>query len=80
MAKSGLNYTRTSTEKIQIKGSLSADCKSISYTDAFGCDRDIGVYELLAPFKNEYIELSVQVKSVEDMDLEDGAENGECLG
>lgn len=54
MATSKLKFTRTTTDKLTVKGGvLSEDCTSISYTDENDVEQDIKVGDLLSAFKNE---------------------------
>ena len=48
MATSKLKFTRTTTDKLTVKGGvLSEDCTSISYTDENDVEQDIKVGDLL---------------------------------
>ena len=66
MATSKLKFTRTTTDKLTVKGGvLSEDCTSISYTDENDVEQDIKVGDLLSAFKNQVIDFSVALKTDE---------------
>lgn len=70
MATSKLKFTRTTTDKLTVKGGvLSEDCTSISYTDENDVEQDIKVGDLLSAFKNEVIDFSVALKTDEELDV-----------
>lgn len=53
MAKSKLNFMRTTTDKLTVKsGMLSEDCLTITYTDENDVEQEVKVCDLLAAFKN----------------------------
>lgn len=41
--KSGLQFKRNTTDKLSIKGTLSDDCATITYTDENGDEKDAAV-------------------------------------
>ena len=69
MAKSKLNFKRSITDKLSVKGVLSEDGTTITYTDENDMDQDVKVSDLLNTFKNQPIEFSVQLKSDEELDV-----------
>ena len=69
MAKSKLNYTRSITDKIMIKGTLSEDGTFISYMDEDDVLREINVSDCLMPFCGTDIDFSVMHRFSEDMDV-----------
>lgn len=69
MAKSCLSFKRNTTEKVAIKGLLSDDCSTITYTDENGNEKEITVKDLLNAMKNQYIELSSQIKTEEELEV-----------
>ena len=75
MATSKLKFTRTTTDKLTVKGGvLSEDCTSISYTDENDVEQDIKVGDLLSAFKNEVIDFSVALKTDEELDVTESEE------
>ena len=69
MAKSKLNFKRSITDKLSVKGVLSEDGTTITYTDKNDIEQDVKVSDLLNVFKNQPIEFGVQLKSDEDLDV-----------
>lgn len=69
MAKSKLNFKRSITDKLSVKGVLSEDGTTITYTDENDMDQDVKVSDLLNTFKTQPIEFSVQLKSDEELDV-----------
>lgn len=69
MAKSQLQFKRTTTDKIQVKGILSEDGIFITYEDDNKIEQEIKVADLLNAFVNQPIDLSVSLKSEEDLDV-----------
>lgn len=69
MAKSKLQFKRNITDKLSVKGVLSEDRTTITYTDENDMDQDVKVSDLLNVFKNQPIEFSVQLKSDEELDV-----------
>ena len=67
--KSSLVFKRNTTDKLSIKGTLSDDCSTITYTDENGDEKDVTVVDLLNAMKNQYIELNVQIKTEEELDV-----------
>ena len=75
MATSKLKFTRTTTDKLTVKGGvLSEDCTSISYTDENDVEQDIKVGDLLSAFKNEVIDFYVALKTDEELDVPESEE------
>ena len=69
MGKSKLNFKRSITDKLSVKGVLSEDGTTITYTDENDTDQDVKVSDLLNVFKNQPIEFSVQLKNDEELDV-----------
>ena len=69
MAKSKLTFKRNITDKLSVKGILSEDGTSITYTDENDVEQDVKVSDLLKAFTNQSIEFGVNLKSDEDLDL-----------
>ena len=75
MATSKLKFTRTTTDKLTVKGGvLSEDCTSISYTDENDVEQEIKVGDLLSAFKNEVIDFAVALKTDEELDVPESEE------
>lgn len=69
MAKSKLQFKRNITDKLSVKGVLSEDGTTITYTDKNDIEQDVKVSDLLNVFKNQPIEFGVQLKSDEELDV-----------
>lgn len=69
MARSKLQFKRNITDKLSVKGLLSEDGTSITYTDENDVDQEVKISDLLNAFKNQEIEFGVALKSDEDLDL-----------
>lgn len=69
MAASKLKFNRVITDKLNIKGILSEDGEFITYEDADGVEQDISLADLLNAFKNNAIEMTICLKSDEDLDI-----------
>lgn len=69
MAKSCLSFKRNTIDKLSIKGTLSDDCSTITYTDENGDEKGIFVVDLLNAMKNQYIEMTAQIKTEEELDV-----------
>ena len=69
MAKSKLIFKRSTTDKLSVKGILSEDGTTVTYTDENDMDQDVTIADLLNAFVNQPIELSVSLKTDEDLDL-----------
>lgn len=69
MAKSQLNYKRTITDKMQVKGMLSEDATTIKYEDENGVEQYVKITELFKTFSNQFVDISVNLKSEEELDL-----------
>ncbi len=68
MAKN-YTYNRVLTDKFNIKGVLSEDCKTITYVNGDKEELQIDVAKCFEPFKGEEITLVITVK--QDQDLSD---------
>ena len=69
MARSKLQFKRSTTDKLSVKGVLSEDGTYITYTDENDAEQDVKVSDLLKAFINQPIEFGVSLKSDEDLDL-----------
>ena len=69
MAKSKLQFKRSTTDKLSVKGILSEDGTYITYTDENDIEQDVKVSDLLKAFINQTIEFGVSLKSDEVLDL-----------
>ena len=75
MAKSKLNFMRTTTDKLTVKsGVLSEDCLTITYADDNDVEQEVKVCDLLAPFKNQVIDFSIALKSDEELEVPESEE------
>lgn len=69
MAKSKLSFKRNITDKLSVKGVLSEDGTTITYTDENDMDQEVKLADLVNAFSNQPIELNISLKSDEDLDL-----------
>lgn len=70
MAANKLQFKRTTTDKLTVKaGTLSEDCEVMTYFDEDNDEKEIKITDLLKPFKNETIDLSIALKTDEDLDV-----------
>ena len=69
MANSQLSFKRITTDKVTVKGLLSEDGTYITYKDENKIEQDIKISDVLNAFKNQPIDLSVTLKSEEDLDV-----------
>ena len=70
MAANKLQFKRTTTDKLTVKaGTLSEDCEVMTYFDEDNDEKEIKIADLLKPFKNETIDLSIALKTDEDLDV-----------
>lgn len=67
---SKLTYKRTTTDKVTVKGVLSADGTEVTYVDDDKNEQAVKIADLLAPFHDSPIDFSVSLKSEEDLDLD----------
>lgn len=67
--KSKLQFKRSTTDKLSVKGILSEDGTFITYIDENDVEQDVKVSDLLKAFINQPIEFGVSLKSDEDLDL-----------
>ena len=71
MAKSQWSKTRTITDKVSVKGILSEDGTTITYTDENKIEQEITVADCLNIFKGKPIDFSVSIKSEDDIPSEE---------
>lgn len=69
MAKS-LTYKKTTTEKVTIKGVLSADAKTITYVED-KTEKTATIQDYLDKFASMAVEFSIGCKSDEDLTEDD---------
>lgn len=69
MAKSKLSFKRSTTDKLSVKGILSEDGTTITYTDENDVDQNVKISDLLNAFINQPVELSISLKNDEDLEL-----------
>ena len=70
MAANKLKFTRTTTDKLTVKGGvLSEDCTTITYTDENDMEQNVKVSDLLSSFKDQVIDFSIALKTDEDLDV-----------
>ena len=69
MAKSNLTFRRNTTDKLIVKGIMSDDCKTITYTDEYDEEQTMEVSDLMHAFKGQEVTLSVALKTDEDLEL-----------
>ena len=63
-------YKRTLTDKVTIKGTLSDDGRIVTVTEKDG-EKEITVQDYIDKFKGDYIEITLQTKSENDLINED---------
>lgn len=66
---SKLSYKRTTTDKISVKGMLSPDGTFVTYFDDDKNEKEVRIADLLAPFLDSPIDLSVTLKDEFDLEL-----------
>ena len=71
MAKSQLSKTRTITDRVSVKGMLSEDGTTITYTDENKIEQEITISECLGIFKGKPIDFSISIKSEDELPSED---------
>ena len=71
MAKSQLSKTRTITDRVSVKGMLSEDGTTITYTDENKIEQEITVADCLNIFKGKPIDFRVSIKSEDDIPNEE---------
>lgn len=77
MAKSQLTKTRVITDKVAVKGMLSEDGTTITYTDENKLEQDISVVDCLKSFVGKTIDFSVSIKSEDELPEEDEQKVGD---
>ena len=66
---SKLSYKRTTTDKISVKGMLSPDGTFVTYFDDDKNEKEVRIADLLAPFLDSPIDLSITLKDEFDLEL-----------
>lgn len=70
MAANKLQFKRTTTDKLTVKaGTLSEDCEVITYLDEDNDEKEVKIADLLKPFKNQTIDLSIALQTNENLDV-----------
>lgn len=69
MAKSKLSFKRNIVDKLSVKGVLSEDCTTVTYTDENDTEQNIKVSDMLTAFKDCPIEFAVSLKNDEDLEV-----------
>ena len=70
MAANKLQFKSTTTDKLTVKaGTLSENCEVITYLDEDNDKKEVKIADLLKPFKNQTIDLSIALKTDEDLDV-----------
>lgn len=69
MAKSKLQFKRSTTDKLTVNGILSEDGTYITYTDENNSEQEIKISDLVNVFKNQEIVFSLSLKTDEDLDV-----------
>lgn len=67
MAKSQLTKTRIITDRVSVKGFLSEDGTTITYTDENKIEQEITLAECLKAFVGKPIDFSVSIKSEDEL-------------
>lgn len=65
-----LKRTRSTVDKIAVKGVLSEDGATITYTDENNEEQEVSVSDCLYGFRDKTISFAVQVKTDEELELE----------
>lgn len=60
-------YNKITTEKFNIKGELSDDCRTIKYIDGDKEEREITVEKCFEKFAGQPIDLTLTLKTDEDL-------------
>lgn len=69
MAKSKLQFKRSTTDKLTVNGILSEDGTYITYTDENDKELEIKISDLVHAFINQDIVFSLSLKTDEDLDV-----------
>ena len=69
MARSKLQFKRSTTDKLTVNGILSEDGTYITYTDENDKEHEIKISDLVHAFINQDIVLSLSLKIDEDLDV-----------
>ena len=69
MAKSKLQFKRNITDQLSVKGILSEDGTFVTYKDENDIEQEVKISDLLNAFKNQEINVSVSLKSDEDLNV-----------
>ena len=69
-----LRYMKNTTEKFDIKGTLDAEAKTVTYEEKDEGEVTITLQDYLDKFASQYVQITVQTKSEEELVL-DNEEN-----
>ena len=70
MAANKLQFKRITTDKLTVKaGTLSENCEVITYLDEDNDRKKVKIADLLKPFKNQTIDLSIALQTNENLDV-----------
>ena len=66
-----LNYKKNVTEKFDVKGVLDAEAKTVTYEDKEDGEVTITLQDYLDKFASQYVQISIQTKSEEELALDE---------
>lgn len=69
-----LKYTKNTTEKFDIKGILNDEAKTVTYEDKEEGEVTITLQDYLDKFASQYVQITIQTKSEEELVLENNEE------
>lgn len=74
-----LSYKKNTTEKFDVKGILDAEAKTVTYEDKDTGEVTIKLQDYLDMFASMSVQITIQTKSEEELDLPDEEMNIEEL-
>jgi len=66
-----LSYKKNTTEKFDVKGILDAEAKTVTYEDKDNGEITITIQDYLDRFASLPVQITIQTKSEEELDLPD---------
>ncbi len=66
-----LTYKKNTTEKFDVKGILDAEAKTVTYQDKDEGEITITIQDYLDKFASLPVQITIQTKSEEELELED---------
>lgn len=66
-----LSYKKNTTEKFDVKGILDAEAKTVTYEDKDNGEITITIQDYLNRFASLPVQITIQTKSEEELDLPD---------